>query len=91
MSVSHLAVVRPEDQQPDTPAERARRLFAEAQAAASEQVVQLEEALDASIALSRSIAEGGELYPAGVRDLCRRMAEETAARRLTLEALATRR
>ena len=89
MSVSHLTVVRTEES--DSPAERARRLFAEAQAAAMEQVEQLEAALDAVVALSKSISDGGEIYPAGVRELCRRTAEDTAGRRLTLEALATRR
>ena len=89
MSVSHLTVVRSEE--PESPAERARRLLAEAQAAAMEQIEQLELALDAVVALSKSVAEGGDIYPAGVRDLCRRTAEDTAGRRLTLEALAARR
>ena len=89
MSVSHLTVVRTEE--PNSPAERARRLFAEAQAAAMEQVEQLEAALDAVIALSKSVAEGGDIYPAGVRELCRRTAEETSGRLLTLQALAARR
>ena len=88
MSVPHLSVVRIEE---DSPAERARRLFAEAQAAAMEQVVQLEAALDAVIALSQSIADGGDIYPAGVRELCRRTAEDAYARRQTIAALSARR
>jgi hypothetical protein len=89
MSVSHLTVVRTEE--PDSPAARARKLLAEAQAAAMEQIEQLEMALDAVVSLSKSVAEGGDIYPAGVRELCRRTAEDTAGRRLTLEALAARR
>jgi hypothetical protein len=89
MSVPHLSVVSTEA--PDSPAERARRLYAEAQAAAFEQVEQLQAALDQVVTLSLSIAEGGDIYPAGVRELCRRTAEEANGRRLTLEALAARR
>ena len=88
-TVPHLSVVRAEEK--DSPHERARRLFAEAQAAAMEQVAQLEVALDAVRELSVSIADGGDIYPAGVRELCRRTAEETYGRRQTLNALAARR
>ena len=89
-SVPHLSVVRIEAEQNETPAARARRLYAEAQMAAHEQVVQLEQALMAASEIAKSIAEGGEVYPAGVRDLCSRLAEDVRARNLTLEALASR-
>ena len=36
------------------------------------------------------IAEGGEAYPAGVRDLARRFAEDAEARVQTLGALTSR-
>ena len=88
LSVPHLSVV---PQEADTPAERAQRLYAEAQQAAMEQVEQLESALDQVVALARSIAEGGDIYPSGIRELCRRSAEDTQGRRMTLEALAARR
>ena len=38
----------------------------------------------------RVIAEGGEAYPAGVRDLARRFAEDAEARVQTLGALTSR-
>ncbi len=89
MSVPHLSIVRIEDV--DSPADRARRLYAEAQAAAMEQVEQLQTALDSVVGLAGSIADGGDIYPAGIRDLCRRTAEDTKARRMTVEALSARR
>ena len=86
-SVPHLSVVRIED---ESPAARAQRLFAEAQSAALEQVVYLEHALDAAADIARAIADGGDIYPAGVRDLCSRLAEDVRSRNHTLEALAQR-
>jgi hypothetical protein len=89
MSVPHLSVVRVDDST-ETPATRATRLFAEAQGAALEQVHALESALALVASLAGEIAEGGDVYPAGVRDLCRRMAEEISLRAQTLDALAVR-
>lgn len=88
LNVSHLNVVPVET---DTPAERARRLYAEAQAAALEQVDELESALDQVVALAKSIGEGGDIYPSGIRELSRRLSDDTAGRRQTLHALAERR
>jgi hypothetical protein len=87
LSVSHLSVVT----DTNSPAERAQRLFAEAREAAMEQVTQLGEALEQVVALAKSIGEGGEIYPSGIRDLCRRTADETYGRGQTLQALAARR
>ena len=89
VNVSHLSVVPAEVK--DSPAERARKLFAEAQEAALEQVTHLSVALDQVVELAKSIADGGDIYPAGIRELCRRAAEETSGRARTLEALAARR
>jgi hypothetical protein len=88
LSVPHLSVVPLET---DTPAERARRLYAEAQEAALEQVGELETALEQVVELARSIAEGGDIYPSGIRELCRRTADETFGRRQTVQALSARR
>jgi hypothetical protein len=88
MSVPHLSVVPAEA---DAPAARAQRLYAEAQLAALEQVGELEAALEQVVALARSIAEGGDIYPSGIRELCRRSADDTHGRRQTLQALAARR
>jgi hypothetical protein len=73
-----------------SPGQRAQRLLAEARAAAREHVDDLEIAMEAAARLSTQIAEGGDIYPAGVRDLCRRLADEAGARRQSLNALAVR-
>ncbi len=73
-----------------SPNQRAQRLYAEAREAALEQVGELESALEQVAALSKSIAEGGDIYPYGIRELCRRAADDTLARRQTLNALAAR-
>lgn len=69
---------------------RANRLLAEARVAASEQVAQLERSMNLAATLSAEIASGGDIYPVGVRELCRRMTEETEARGRTLHALSAR-
>ena len=89
MSVPHLSVVHVEDKV-DSPAARAINLYAEARQAAFEQVRVLELGLATVVALAGEIAEGGDVYPAGVRDLCRRMGEDLALRTQTLSALASR-
>jgi len=40
--------------------------------------------------MAAEIAEGGDAYPAGVRDLARRFAEDAEARVQTLEAITAR-
>ena len=89
MSVPKLVVVPPEIAA-ETPAARAVKLYAEARGAAMEQVRIVEDSLAKVIALSAEIAEGGEVYPVGVRDLCRRLADDLASRVATLDALAQR-
>jgi hypothetical protein len=74
----------------ETPVMRASRLLAEARAAAAEQVVLLEQSMGRAAALSAEIAVGGDIYPAGVRELCRRVTEESEMRGRTLHALSTR-
>ena len=89
MSVPKLVVVPPETAE-ESPAARAVKLYAEARSAAMEQVRVVEDSLAKVIALSAEIAEGGDVYPVGVRDLCRRMADDLASRVATLDALAQR-
>jgi hypothetical protein len=84
MSLSQLTVV---PNTPETPAARAHRLLAEAREAAGEQVAALEQALATVAGLATEIAEGGEAYSPGVRDLCRRLVEDTHHRVQTLDAL----
>jgi hypothetical protein len=74
----------------DTPAARVNRLLAEARLAATEQVAVLEATMEAAVSLSAQIADGGEIYPPGVRELCRRITEEGAMHARTINALSTR-
>jgi hypothetical protein len=89
MSVPQLVVVQP-DTAPDSPAARAHKLYAEAREAALEQVHAVEESLARVVTLAEEIAEGGEVYPVGVRDLCRRLSADLASRAATLDCLAQR-
>lgn len=95
MNAQHLSVVRAgqtaaEPSDFKTPAARAARLYAEAQGAALEQVRALEESLSTVAALAQEIAAGGDIYPVGVRELCRRLGEDVVIRSQTLEAIAQR-
>ena len=89
MSVPQLSIVRV-DETVDTPAARAQRLYAEAKSAAFEQVKALEDSLSVVVGLAAEIAEGGEVYPAGVRDLCRRLGEDLQQRSQTLDVITQR-
>ena len=81
---AQLSLVAP---QIETHAQRAKRLMAEAREAASEQIQALEVSLQAVVALAAEVAEGGDAYPAGIRELARRLVEETNHRSQTLEAI----
>jgi hypothetical protein len=71
----------------ERPAERASRLMAEVKVAAHESVEALAETMMAVIALAGEIANGGDAYPPGCRDLCRRLADEVDQRGLTLQSI----
>jgi hypothetical protein len=73
-----------------TPATRAQLLLEEARAAAAEQIITLDTALTTVGSLASEIATGGDIYPAGVRDLCRRLAEDVHVKAQTLAVLARR-
>jgi hypothetical protein len=70
--------------------ERIRRLQAEAKSLAREHIHALEMALLQVERLSAEIAEGGDAYPAGIRELARRMAEDCEMKVQTLEAISSR-
>lgn len=70
--------------------ERIRHLQAEARLLAREQIQALEAALIQLERLSCEIAEGGEAYPVGVREIARRLADDCEARGNTLHLLAGR-
>ena len=89
MSVPQLSIVRI-DEAVDSPAARAQRLYAEAQSAAFEQIKALEDSLSAVVGFATEIADGGDVYPAGIRDLCRRLGEDLSQRAQTLDAITQR-
>lgn len=68
-------------------AERVRQLQAEARSLARDHTDALHDSLLAISHLASEVAEGGDAYPPGVRELARRMAEENAGRAATLEAI----
>ena len=74
----------------ETVAERVRRLQAEAKQLAKDHVRALSAAMVSVEHMAAEIAEGGEAYPPGVRDLARRMVEDCEARVQTLEAIVSR-
>jgi hypothetical protein len=89
MSASHL-VVFPSSGEPESPAERIRRLQSEARGLAHEHVEMLAQALNEVSRLASEIADGGELYPPGARELSRRLTEEANMQALTLTAILDR-
>jgi len=84
MTLPQLALVQ---SAPDSPSARLHRLMREAYQAADEQVKALEDALLSIAYLSAEVAEGGDVYPVGVREICRRLAEGSVWRAQTLESL----
>lgn len=70
--------------------ERVKRLQEEARGLAREHVHALTRALIQVEQLSVEIAGGGEAYPAGVRDIARRLAEDSAQRSQTIAAINSR-
>ncbi len=84
MSIPQLSVV---PTAAEAPGVRASRLLAEARQAAHEQVHVLKQALATAADIAQQVAEGGEVYPVGVRDLRRRLAEDALAKSQALEAM----
>ena len=75
---------------PVTTADRVKRLQMEARALAVEQVEALEKLLLQSAAMAKEIAEGGDAYPVGARELAGRLASDLPSRAETLKAIASR-
>jgi len=74
----------------ETLSERVRRLQTEARSLAREHIMALQSALIAVEGMASEIAEGGDAYPPGVRDIARRLVEDCEARVQTLEAITKR-
>lgn len=70
--------------------ERVRRLQREAQLLAHEQIEVLAGDIEALAARAAEIAEGGDAYPAGVRDLAARLAEDLPQKAQTMLIIAGR-
>jgi hypothetical protein len=75
---------------PETVAERVRRLQAEARQLAKDHIHAFTAAMTQVEQMAAEIAEGGDAYPAGVRDLARRFVDDCEARVQTLEAITAR-
>ena len=88
--VTSARPVSPGDPIPQTVAERVRQLQAEAKSLAKEHVRSLSKAMVELEQLAAEIAEGGEAYPPGIREVARALAEELEGRTQTLEAIAAR-
>ena len=89
MSASHLVVVPAATERPSA-SEKIKRLQAEARSLAHEQVETLAAALAEVARLASEIAEGGELYPVGARELARRLIDDAGQQSLTLSAILDR-
>jgi hypothetical protein len=92
MSASRLSVVPSApapaaESEPETTAARIRRLQAEAQALAREEVAALERRIAELAGAARLVAEGGDAYPIGAREIARRLAEDLPRQAGVLEAL----
>ncbi|MBL8773240.1 MAG: hypothetical protein JNK30_17795 [Phenylobacterium sp.] len=82
-----LKVVTPKT---ETVAERVRRLQAEARQLAKDHVKALTTAMVDLEQLAAEIADGGDAYAPGVRDVARRLVEDLDSRVQTLEAIVAR-
>lgn len=75
---------------PETTTERVKRLQMEARALAVEQVEALEKVLMQASAMAREIAEGGDAYPVGARELAGRLSADLPVKAETLKAIVGR-
>ena len=88
MSTTHLVVVPNGDGESAEPlARRVARLQAEARVGAKAHVDVLRQCLAEVARLASEIANGGEAYPVGAREMSRRLMDEAAAQALTLAAI----
>ncbi len=78
------------NRQPETPAQRIRRLQVEAKILAREQIEALERAMNSLAAQARDISLGGDAYPPGIREMASRLAEDLEARAASMDAVMER-
>ena len=72
---------------PETTAERVKRLQMEARALAHEQVEALDNILLQAAQMAKEIAEGGDAYPVGAREIASRLAEDLPSKAETIKAI----
>ena len=75
---------------PESTAERVQRLQREARALALEQVEALEVALMQAAVIAREIANGGDAYPVGARELASRLAEDLPSKAETIKLVVSK-
>ncbi|WP_245531348.1 hypothetical protein [Asticcacaulis biprosthecium] len=66
---------------------RVRRLQEEARALAREQISEFEVLIDATAKMALEIADGGEVYSIGAREICRRLSDELPRTLQTLQVI----
>lgn len=74
----------------ETVGQRVRRLQLEARNLAKDHIRALNQAIVDVETMAAEIADGGDAYPAGVRDIARRLVEDCELRVQTLEAIVAR-
>ena len=91
-TVTHKATY-PDDmpQVRESRTQRVRRLQEEARLLAREQIAEFEVLLDATAKAALEIADGGEVYPIGAREICRRLADELPRTLQTLQVISRKR
>lgn len=71
----------------ETRTQRVRRLQEEARSLAREQIGEFELLLDATAKMALEIADGGDVYSIGAREICRRLADELPRTLQTLQVI----
>ncbi len=96
MAATHLKLV-PEDsevylvgQGPETRAQRVQRMQTNARSLAREHAEDLIKQMGAVGQVAAEIAAGGEAYPAGVREACRRLSADMDAQVKAIDSLLNR-
>jgi hypothetical protein len=78
------------DRPPESLSERTRRRQFEAKMLALEHIDELRRAINKAEAFAATVANGGEVYPPGVRDVAERLASYLDTQRRTIDALLER-
>ena len=75
---------------PETTTDRVKRLQLEARALALEQVEALEAVLIQAAAMAKDIAEGGDAYPVGAREIAARLMSDLPQKAETIKMIVSR-